>query len=271
MDDKIKGLFPITQASAACGLSRSTLMRMEEKGLLTPAYIAPKSGRRYYDNHNISRILQVQQFQSMGFSPEETASYFTKGGDAAELLAILEDKLNLLQRNVEELRIRAITSPDVSVQIMTLPETVCCTRRYIGLTAQEKYDAMYNFFHECIENGYVLSQEPLFVINERTDYLEGRIAAEPYPFRVCVPVHPESSPESAVRFPSCKALSVLFYGDYSRIDEAWLRLGREAKERGLVPAALPRIIGIVASYTGREIDPGRYCSRIVMPVAEQLF
>ncbi len=99
MDDKIKGLFPITQAAAACGLSRSTLMRMEEKGLLTPAYIAPKSGRRYYDNHNISRILQVQQFQSMGFSPEETTSYFTKGGEAAELLAILEDKLNLLQRN----------------------------------------------------------------------------------------------------------------------------------------------------------------------------
>ena len=268
MDDKIKGLFPITQAAAACGLSRSTLMRMEEKGLLTPAYIAPKSGRRYYDNHNISRILQIELFQSMGFNTEETASYFTKGGDAAELLATLEDKLNLLQRNVEELRIRTMTVPDMSVQMMTLPETVCCTRRYIGLTPQEKYDAMYHFFHECVENGYVLSQEPLFVVNERTDYLEGRIASESYPFHVCVPVQPESAPESAVRFPSCKVLSVLYCGDYSRIDEAWLRLGREAKARGLVPAASPRIIGIVASYTGREIDPGKYCSRIVMPVAE---
>lgn len=109
MDDKIKGLFPITHAAAACGLSRSTLMRMAERGLLTPAYIVPKSGRRYYDNHNISRILQIQQFQSMGFSAEETASYFTQGGDAAELLAILQDKLSLLQRNVEELRIRTCT------------------------------------------------------------------------------------------------------------------------------------------------------------------
>ncbi len=44
--------------------------------------------------------------------------------------------------------------------------------------------------------------------------------------------------------------------------------GGEAKERGLTPAALPRGIGIVAPYTGREIDPGKYCSRIVMPVAE---
>lgn len=269
MDDKIKGLFPITQAAAVCGLSRSTLMRMEEKGLLTPAYIAPKSGRRYYDNDNINRILHVQQFQSMGFSPEETASYFTKGGDAAELLAILEEKMSLFQRNVEEMRIRAAINPDMSVQIMTLPETVCCMRRCTGFTIQEKYDAMYDFFHECVENGYVLAREPLFLLHERTDYLEGRISKEPYPLYVCVPVRPESAPENAVRFPSCHVLSILGYGDYSRVDEAWLRLGREAKERGLVPAAWPRTLAIVARYTGQEIDPGKYCSRIVMPVAEK--
>ena len=268
MDDKIKGLFSITQAATACGLSRSTLMRMEERGLLTPAYISESNGWRYYDNHNISRILQIQQFQSMGFNAKETSAYFTQGGEVSELLAMLEDKLSLLQRNVEELRIRASTSPDMSVQIMTLPETVCCTRRYTLLTVQEKYDAMYDFFHECVENGYVLAQEPLFIINERTDYLEGRISTEPYPLHVCVPVQPESAPESAVRFPSCKALSVLFYGNYNRLDEAWLRLGKEAKERELVPAALPRGIAIVAPYTGREIDPEKYCSRIVMPVAE---
>lgn len=268
MDDKIKGLFSITQAAAACGLSRSTLMRMEEKGLLTPAYISESNGWRYYDNHNISRILQIQQFQSMGFTAKETSSYFTQGGEAAELLAILEDKLNLLQRNVEELRIRAMTDTDMSVHMMTLQETVCCTRRCTLLTVQEKYDAMYDFFHECVENGYVLAQEPLFIVNERTDYLEGRISTEPYPLHICVPVQPESAPESAVRFPSCKALSVLLYGDYNRLDDAWLRLGREANERGLVPAAPPRGIGIVAPYTGREIDSGKYCSRIVMPVAE---
>lgn len=52
-----KEFFQITEAARACGLSRSTLLRMEEKGLLTPAYIAPDSGRRYYDNHNVARIM----------------------------------------------------------------------------------------------------------------------------------------------------------------------------------------------------------------------
>ena len=54
MEKDTKKLFQITEAAHACGLSRSTLMRMEKKGLLTPAYIAAESGRRYYDNHDFA-------------------------------------------------------------------------------------------------------------------------------------------------------------------------------------------------------------------------
>lgn len=64
-----KKYFQITEAAHACGISRSTLMRMEEKGLLTPAYIAEESGRRYYDNHDVARVLQIEKFKSMGLVP----------------------------------------------------------------------------------------------------------------------------------------------------------------------------------------------------------
>ena len=64
-------LFTIRQTAHACNVSRSSLIRMENKGLLTPAYTNAKSGYRYYDNDNINRILQIQKFQWMGFSPEE--------------------------------------------------------------------------------------------------------------------------------------------------------------------------------------------------------
>ena len=47
MEKGTKKLFQITEAARACGLSRSTLMRMEERGLLTPLSTAPDSGRRY--------------------------------------------------------------------------------------------------------------------------------------------------------------------------------------------------------------------------------
>ena len=76
MADKTKKLFQITEAARACGLSRSTLLRMEEKGLVTPAYTAPDSGRRYYDNHNVARIMQIEKFKAMGLGSKEIADYF---------------------------------------------------------------------------------------------------------------------------------------------------------------------------------------------------
>lgn len=87
------------------------------------------------------------------------------------------------------------------------------------------------------------------------------------PYAVCVPVRPGSAAD-AVFLLECWVLSVLYCGDYSGIDEAWLVLGMEVKAKNLTPAAPPRVPGIVAVYTGREIDTRRYCSRLVLPVEE---
>ena len=222
MEKDTKKLFQITEAAHACGLSRSTLMRMEKKGLLTPAYIAAESGRRYYDNHDVARILQIEKFKSMGLTTEQIADYFAQGGEISTLLA----------------------------------------------TVADKYADMYDFYSECVRQGCVLSEEPLFTISDRQDYLEGYISSEPYPYTVCVPVQPEKAPADALVLPECRVLSVLYCGDYSGVDEAWLTLGREVKARGLTLAGNPRVLGIVAPCTGREIESRRYCSRFVLPVME---
>lgn len=98
MPDNQKKLFQITEAARACSLSRSTLLRLEEKGLLTPAYTAPDSGRRYYDNHNVARILQIEKLKAMGLGTEDIAAYFASGGETAVLLAALEEHLHEVAR-----------------------------------------------------------------------------------------------------------------------------------------------------------------------------
>ena len=109
MPEDLKKLFQITEAARACSLSRSTLLRLEEKGLLTPAYTAPDSGRRYYDNHNVARILQIEKLKAMGLGTEDIAAYFASGGETAVLLAALEEHLHEGARGGEELRPRAGT------------------------------------------------------------------------------------------------------------------------------------------------------------------
>ena len=189
-----KELFQITEAARACGLSRSTLLRMEEKGLLTPAYITPDSGRRYYDNHNVARIMQIEKFKSMGISNEQIINYFVRGGEAADILATLAERLHDFQRSVEELRLRVREKAGMSVQVITLPAVTCIMRRYWGHTSQEKYDAMYALYHECIRKGYILSDDPLFTISDRKDFLEGYIGKDPFPFDVCVPLRADKAP-----------------------------------------------------------------------------
>ena len=264
-----KGLFRIAQAAKACSVSRSTILRMEDSGLLSPAYTEQESGRRYYDNHDVARILQIENFKYMGFSKDEILTYFESNGEAGELLERMEQKLAMLQRSVEEIRLRTGACETMSVDIIELPEVLCCMRTHQGLTIAQKYDAMYDFYRECVERGYVLGKEPLFTINERTDYLEGRLSDVPYSFHACIPLEREKPPADAVVLPACNALSVLYFGNYSGISNAWLTLGKEARERKLTPAGYPRVLGIVAPYTGREINPNRYCSRLVLPIASQ--
>lgn len=261
-------LFTIRQAAHACNLSRSSLIRLEEKGLLTPAYTDEKTGYRYYDTHNISRILQIQKFQWMGFSPEEISSYYAGGGKADKLLITLEQKLYVLQQQVEEMRLRSHNVPDMSLSVIEIPETICCVRRYQGALLQDKYHASYDFFHECADKGISLAPNPLFIINERTDYLEGKITSTPYDFHVCIPVLPEQAPEDAVSVPACTALSLLVYGDYKNLNEAHLYLGEQVRKRGLTPAGYIRAVSLVGPYVGREINPNMYCSQLVLPIKE---
>lgn len=261
-------LFSIGQAAHACSLSRSSLIRLEEKGLLTPARTDAKSGYRYYDNNNISRILQIQKFQQMGFRPEEILSYYESNGKADKLLATLEQKLSVLQQQVAEMRLRSHDVPDMSLSIIEIPETVCCVRKFQGPLIQDKYHASYDFFHECVEKGVALAPEPFFIINERTDYLEGKLSSAPFDSYICMPVLPEQAPKDAIHFPACTALSLLCYGSYNRLDEAYLYLGEQLHKRGLTPAGPVRAIAVVAPYVGKEIDPDNYCSQLVLPVEE---
>ena len=97
----------------------------------------------------------------------------------------------------------------------------------------------------------------MFTISERRDYLDGYIGDAPYPYQVCVPVRTESAPAEAVTLPECRALSVLYYGGYDGVDEAFLTLGHEVKARGLKPTGFVRVLGIVAPSTGREIAAQR--------------
>lgn len=265
----MKNLFTISQVSKCCGLSRSTILRLENKGLLTPAFIDEKSGYRYYDNHNISKILQIKCFLTMNMRYEDILLYYTSHGTSSELLKSLETKLFTIKRTYEEMKIRIDKKEERRFEIVMLPEYVCYSREYTGTTTDEKYQHMYHLFHEVVEKGYrPLPSGPLFTVNKRTDFLEGDMTDGAYQFICCIPLDPASAPKEATVYPSCKAFSCLYYGNYDELSSVYHELGRKMRALGLKATGYPRVIGIVAPYTGREIPADNYVSQLVVPIEE---
>lgn len=259
-------LFSVAQAAKAAGISRSTLLRLEERGLLRPAAVTEGSGRRLYDTHNIARVVQIKGLLEMGFSYQEAAQYYASQGDARELLASLEARLDLLRQQVEEMRLRARGEKQLSVELVQQPRLVCCARRGHGSSPRARYESMYAFYGDCVAKGRRLAPQPLFTVTESEAPFEGQLPAADASFLVCVPVLPRGDEEDLLVLEPCTALSVLYYGDYSGINEAWALLAQEAKRRGLVPAGYVRVMGVVGPYTGREIPAQWYCSRLLLPV-----
>ncbi len=262
-----KDLFTINQVSKCCGVSRSTIMRLEDRGLLKPAFVDEQTGYRYYDNFSVSLILQVQLFLALGMSYDDIALYYRANGSSPELLARIEVKYNILKRAYEEIKLRMDKREEIIFEFLTLPEYVCYTREFRGTTVQDRYQAMVDLYNEAVEKGYRPSySEPLFGLAKRTDYLEEKFVERESDFVCCIPLDPAYAPEEAVVYPGCRAYSCLFYGGYERRPEAFNLLGRKIRELGLKPTGYVRMLGLVAPYTGQNIPEENYVSRLVVPV-----
>ncbi len=268
----LKDLFTVHQVSRACSVSRATILRLEDKGLLAPAYVDERTGYRYYDNFNVSRVMQIKLFLEMGMSYDEVLLYYSSNGSSAELLERMEARYLAMKRAYEEMKLRMDKREEITFEFLTLPRYVCYTKEYRGATVGDRYRAMVALYNEAVEKGCRLSySEPLFGVNKQTDYLEGKYANQECDFVCCIPLDPAYAPEDAEVFPSCLAYSCLFYGGYERRLDAFNLLGRKIKELGLKPTGYVRMLGLVAPYTGREIPGENYLSRLAVPVEETAF
>ncbi len=261
----LKDLFTVSQVTKSCGISRATLLRLEDRGLLHPVSIDPKSGYRYYDNHNVSRILQIKHLLSIGLSYDEIYEYFHTNGTSGELLTLLEQRMNATKRMYEEMQLRIARRPSLTFETISLPEYICYTREYEGdISAKEKYNVMYALFHEVVEKGLrPLSSAPLFTINKHMDLFGEKKQA----FICCIPLEPNSASSDCLVLKSCRAFACLYYGGYESFSEVEKRFAQKVREFHLHPLDYPRVFGIVASYTAREFQSKNYVSRIAVPIA----
>ncbi len=261
----MKKLFTVGQVCKCCGVSRSTVLRMENRGLLSPAHVDENTGYRYYDIYNVTKILHIQMFLNMGLTYDDAYSYYLSSGKSPELLSALKNRLTLLTRAYEEMKLRMDDKQHLQPEIITLPEYVCYQKEFEGTSWSDKYRDMYNLFGEVVEKGYrPLISERLFVINNS----DGREKEGANTYICCVPLEPSCADADTVFYPSCTAFSMLCYGDDKAISKAHAEFDEKLRALGLKPMGRKRGIGIVSGYTGKEFLQENYVSRLIVPIED---
>ena len=265
-------LFTVKDVSRACGISRATLLRMEESGFLTPYQVDPDSGYRYYDTGNIAAIGQYQWLQKAGLSRVEIADLYLGRVDSEQFLTEQRRKLEAMRRFVSEYELRHDRSKDHMISRQTLPETIYyCTEIGDASSFEEGGMLGYLAHQRCIAQGYrLLGSEPMAAVRE--DWSTWAGSSSDYGFTICIPVVPDSDWESDAnlrRFPATEALSIIGFGGYSVIPKLWRRLLEEVEAQGLEPCGPQRVIALVAPYVGDHVRPDEYCSECVVPVKER--
>lgn len=266
---KIK-LFSIHEVTKATGVSRATLIRLEESGFLKPRLIDENTGYRYYDSQNISAVGQYQRLQDIGFSRKEIADIYYEKVNVDEFLDAQWKKVDKTRRFLKEYALRHDKTKNYSISYITLPAVDCYCVRLKATSLDESAILCYQNYEICIEEGYrVVGSEPLMGIYDKLD--PGEITPGPFhEFTYCIPVVPGSGPAEKIRhFPETEALSIIGFGYFSNLNELWERLIKELQVRELEPAGPPRVIALVAPYSGAHIKPTDYCYECAIPVRDK--
>ncbi len=265
---KGRHLFSISEFSHACGVSRKTLIRMEESGFLTPILVNPETGYRYYDAHNAAEVGQFLLMQKLGLSRTQIADYYYQRGDTEAFLKEQKERLARMQRVLEELEIRHDTSRHFSFSFLDLPETVCyCISKEIA-SPLESESFFYSVHQQSIMDGFqMMGTEPLFGLSDDEYRSRSGVLTSSHTVTACIPVVPAGSDDPhLMTFPAVRAFSSLAYGDYTIINEFCDRFWQEVDKRELHPTGRARFIGLLAPYVSKSIAPMEFCFRLVVPV-----
>ncbi len=263
-------LYSIGEAAKICGISRATLLRLEEAGFDKPIKINPESGRRYYDVLNIMKIQRYLALKRLGVSQKDILNYYKGNLDKEAFLEDIRERLDIAQRCVDEFESCFTERESITYTFYELPEVTCycfvCPIKNIKEQVEYNYKEIQNMYDMGFKPA---STTPMFCVIPNLDDVYDGIDRKPYSSVICMSIRPDAIPdeEKVVHFKSRRAFSLLYHGDRDYIMENGGRmLLEEMKKHNLTPAGPLFGINVVGVFFGNEIEPDDYVFRFAIPV-----
>lgn len=265
-------LFTISQLARACSVSRATVLRMEDDGLLAPVLREGSGEYRYFDYANIMRVLQILSLQKMGFTREEIRQYFRIPGDFSNCLSILEKRFAQLEAAVNRMRLRVDLENHMKIERLHIPERVCYVKSICVGDDYGRVDALTRTaFKEAVEAGLTIDcTKDFFSIVDAPEMLQGQYPiVKPCDYSICIPLTASKGTPLTTAVPACEALAITwFHGQPEPRSQAYVALGQALRERQLTPSGPLRVFGIIHQYMGQDISVERNVVQITQPIEE---
>ena len=96
-------MFSIGEFSRITGLTVKTIRLYHEKGLLTPGWIDPKSGYRYFDTRNIEHVRAIAYLRELAFPLAEVKEILDNFTEEADILTFLIKHRESIHSRMEHL------------------------------------------------------------------------------------------------------------------------------------------------------------------------
>lgn len=147
-------LIPIGKMAAMNRISIPTLRLYDEKGLLKPRYVDPKTGYRYYDINQNARLDMIAYMKELGMSLSQISQVLQK-----EDISLIEELLS--QKNEQiHLQMRQLKAQHDAVErsIMSIeryrksPATGTLSLEYIDRRFSWGIPCSYNFYQDDIHS-----------------------------------------------------------------------------------------------------------------------
>ena len=261
-------MFQVKDVCKICNVTRKALLFYEKKGLLSPYYINPDSGYRYYNAENISKIMYIRKFQSFGFSLDEIYSYLHDTSKMSKVCDRLDQMRREIEETLSELRVRMMTEEYHHHEIFEvfLPKGYYYAKR----KKTDRFMDALNFLREThleaikTNRSVKIAKMCISVLSYEGSYPDLYGSCE---ILYCIPMELEYDGANARVEDATKAISILHRGSYSSLIESTKLIMDYCKAKNITPTGPLRFIWLEGPPVHGAAEE-KYLTQIVIPIGE---
>lgn len=261
MKKQDKTLFQIGEVTKILGVTRKSLLVLENMGLVIPAVKNEDSGYRYYSADNIMQIRSVRSLQKLGLTLKEVAAYYYDIENIDTYLQNLMELRASLDRNIQMLQARTAKHGDFSVHKTILPYQACFCQRYRCQHVTEATGKLRNTYIAALQTEKNNVNQRMFTMR-MSQSLENR---EGMDMMCCIPVDSSYHGPERVEFPETPALCIYYRGPYEKLVDVMHTLMDYVKKNNIEIAGSFRCV-YLEGPPNHGANSNNYVTQVAVPV-----